>query len=156
MFKELKSNQKGFTIIEVLIVLAIAGLIMLIVFLAIPALQRSQRNNARDAEASRIASAVNECLSNRNGSTDATNGCGNAANVQAGSLQRLDGFVYQTGTGDDLFGTGTNAATTSTAAVRFGRQCNDTGAGSEASTTGSRTFVVLYQKENGINRCISA
>ena len=38
------SEQKGFTIIEVMIVLAIAGLIILIVFLAVPALQRNGRN----------------------------------------------------------------------------------------------------------------
>ncbi|HPW47952.1 MAG TPA: prepilin-type N-terminal cleavage/methylation domain-containing protein, partial [Candidatus Saccharibacteria bacterium] len=36
-----KKDQKGFTIIEVLIVLAIAALILLIVFLAVPALQRN-------------------------------------------------------------------------------------------------------------------
>jgi prepilin-type N-terminal cleavage/methylation domain-containing protein len=33
-------NKEGFTIIEVLIVLAIAGLIMLVVLLAVPGLQR--------------------------------------------------------------------------------------------------------------------
>ncbi|MDQ3065292.1 MAG: prepilin-type N-terminal cleavage/methylation domain-containing protein, partial [bacterium] len=41
MLSRIKNNNKGFTIIEVLIVLAIAGLIMLIVFLAVPALQRN-------------------------------------------------------------------------------------------------------------------
>ena len=46
MFKNLKKRSEGFTIIEVLIVLAIAGLIMLIVFLAVPALQRNSRNTA--------------------------------------------------------------------------------------------------------------
>ncbi|MBS7346232.1 MAG: type II secretion system protein [Candidatus Sacchiramonaceae bacterium] len=44
-----KTNNKldqpaGFTIIEVVLVLAIAGLIFLMVFIALPALQRSQRN----------------------------------------------------------------------------------------------------------------
>lgn len=42
-----KGNSQAFTIIEVMIVLAITGLIMLIVFLAIPALQRSARNKMR-------------------------------------------------------------------------------------------------------------
>jgi prepilin-type N-terminal cleavage/methylation domain-containing protein len=36
--------RTGFTIIEVMIVLAIAGLILLIVFLAVPALEREARN----------------------------------------------------------------------------------------------------------------
>ena len=39
--------ELGFTIIEVALVLAIAGLIFLVVFLALPALQRSQRDTAR-------------------------------------------------------------------------------------------------------------
>jgi len=66
MFSKLKhrESQKGFTIIEVIIVLAIAGLILAVVFLAIPGLQRSQRNNARKQEASRISSAVIEFGSN--------------------------------------------------------------------------------------------
>ena len=42
--KGIMKNKKGFTIIEVVLVLAIAGLIFLMVFLALPALQRSQRN----------------------------------------------------------------------------------------------------------------
>ena len=40
-------TKKGFTIIEVVLVLAIAGLIFLMVFLALPALQRSQRDTQR-------------------------------------------------------------------------------------------------------------
>ena len=60
-------NQDGFTIIEVLIVLAIAGLIMLIVFLAVPALQRNARNTARKSDASHLASAVNDFISNNGG-----------------------------------------------------------------------------------------
>ncbi|MCL2869540.1 prepilin-type N-terminal cleavage/methylation domain-containing protein, partial [Candidatus Saccharibacteria bacterium] len=39
--KHFKTRQ-GFTIIEVVLVLAIAGLIFLMVFIALPALQRSQ------------------------------------------------------------------------------------------------------------------
>ena len=42
MLNKIKKDNKGFTIIEVLIVLAIAGLIMLTVFLAVPSLQRQQ------------------------------------------------------------------------------------------------------------------
>lgn len=45
------SNNRGFTIIEVLIVLAIVGLIILIIFLALPTLQRVERNNYRKQQA---------------------------------------------------------------------------------------------------------
>lgn len=63
--KQERSGQ-GFTIIEVMIVLAIAGLIMLIVFLAVPALQRSARNTQRKTDVGRIASAATTVLSNNN------------------------------------------------------------------------------------------
>lgn len=62
-----KPNREGFTIIEVMIVLAIAGLILLIVFLAVPALQRSSRNTSRKSDAGRISAAVNDFVSNNQG-----------------------------------------------------------------------------------------
>ena len=57
-------KDQGFTIIEVLIVLAIAGLIILIVFLAVPALQRNSRNTQRKEGMSLVVSAFKECLRN--------------------------------------------------------------------------------------------
>ncbi|MBS7346174.1 MAG: type II secretion system protein, partial [Candidatus Sacchiramonaceae bacterium] len=43
-----KHKKYGFTIIEVVLVLAIAGLIFLVVFIALPALQRNQRDTQRE------------------------------------------------------------------------------------------------------------
>lgn len=60
-------KQEGFTIIEVMLVLAIAGLIMLIVFLAVPALQRNSRNTQRKNDASAVLSAVGEYVGNSSG-----------------------------------------------------------------------------------------
>ncbi len=60
-------NRQGFTIIETMIVLAIAGLIMLIVFLAVPALQRASRNTSRKNDAGNISSAISTWISNNNG-----------------------------------------------------------------------------------------
>ena len=57
----------GFTIIEVVLVLAIAGLIFLMVFLGLPALQRNQRNTARKQDYSTIASAIQTYKSNNKG-----------------------------------------------------------------------------------------
>ena len=62
-------SKKGFTIIEVVLVLAIAGLIFLMVFIALPALQRSQRNTQRADDLSRVLTAVNAYQSNNNGKT---------------------------------------------------------------------------------------
>ena len=66
-------ETKGFTIIEVVLVLAIAGLIFLMVFIALPALQRSQRDSARKSEVGTVASAITSYQSNnRNGIPTAT------------------------------------------------------------------------------------
>lgn len=81
-----KSNQKGFSIIEVLIVLAIAGLIMLIVFLAVPALQRNARNNDYSAEANRYASAFQEVQSNKGGGFLTVGSATSGTNTDAGKL----------------------------------------------------------------------
>ena len=43
----MNKDKNGFTIIEVVLVLAIAGLIFLMVFIALPALQRSQRDTQK-------------------------------------------------------------------------------------------------------------
>jgi len=48
----------GFTIVEILIVLAIAGLILLMVFEAIPALERSSRNSQRKQDVSALLQGV--------------------------------------------------------------------------------------------------
>lgn len=67
-----EKKQKGFTIIEVVLVLAIAGLIFLMVFLALPALQRSQRDTQRKQDISRILTQLNSYTSNNRGSIPAT------------------------------------------------------------------------------------
>lgn len=60
-------KRKGFTIIEVVLVLAIAGLIFLMVFLALPALQRSQRDTQRKNDLSRAVTAVTNYASSNRG-----------------------------------------------------------------------------------------
>lgn len=59
-------RTKGFTIIEVVLVLAIAGLIFMMVFLALPALQRSQRDTQRKSDLGRAITAItNYAVANR-------------------------------------------------------------------------------------------
>ena len=59
-----KNKEKGFTIIEVVLVLAIAALIFLMVFIALPALQRSQRDTQRKNDLGRVQTAVQNYQSN--------------------------------------------------------------------------------------------
>ena len=67
MTKSNTKSKKGFTIIEVVLVLAIAGLIFLMVFVALPALQRSQRDTQRKDDMGRLITAVqNYQSSNKN------------------------------------------------------------------------------------------
>ena len=60
-------TKKAFTIIEVVLVLAIAGLIFLMVFIALPALQRSQRDTARKNDVALVSSAIKSWRSNNRG-----------------------------------------------------------------------------------------
>ena len=62
-----QNNKKGFTIIEVVLVLAIAGLIFMMVFIALPALQRNQRDTQRKNDLSRVVTAVNNYSSSNRG-----------------------------------------------------------------------------------------
>lgn len=65
--KGIMKNKKGFTIIEVVLVLAIAGLIFLMVFLALPTLQRSQRDTFRKQQANMIRDAYTRKYANSRG-----------------------------------------------------------------------------------------
>lgn len=68
MQKKLQQRKEsGFTIVEVLIVLAIAGLIILVVLLAVPALQRNGRNTSMKNDASAVAGGISEYQSNNDG-----------------------------------------------------------------------------------------
>src|SRR5690606_8283376 len=91
MYKSLQKKEKGFTIIEVLIVLAIAGLIMLIVFLAVPALQRNQRNSSRRSDIGRIGSSATEFITNNNGTLPSTAADATAIQNAAGTLSQYTG-----------------------------------------------------------------
>ncbi len=61
------SNKSGFTIIEVVLVLAIAALIFSMVFLALPALRASQRDTARKNDMGRLMAQLDSYAGNNNG-----------------------------------------------------------------------------------------
>lgn len=88
------NSKKGFTIIEVVLVLAIAGLIFLMVFIALPALQRSQRNTQRRDDYSMLVTAVNSYMASNNGKL------GNLARVKDSSND-LEPSRWINSTGED-------------------------------------------------------
>ena len=74
------NSKKGFTIIEVVLVLAIAGLIFLMVFVALPALQRSQRDTQRRNDMSRVDTSLVQYQTNH------SNQSSNLPDVSAASV----------------------------------------------------------------------
>ena len=76
-------KKNGFTIIEVVLVLAIAGLIFLMVFIALPALQANQRDTSRKNDVGIVMTAIASYSSNNRGSLPpigtAIGGTGNTA-----------------------------------------------------------------------------
>lgn len=69
---EQMSERRGFTIIEVVLVLAIAALIFLMVFIALPALQRNQRDTARKELLTKVVSGITTYQSNKRGAQPTT------------------------------------------------------------------------------------
>ena len=65
--QNLRKKESGFTIIEVMIVLALAGLIIAAVIVAVPQLQRNQRNAARRDITARIKTEIDSYSANNNG-----------------------------------------------------------------------------------------
>ncbi len=98
--KQQKTSTSGFTIIEVVLVLAIAGLIFLMVFIALPALQRSQRDTQRKDDVGKFLSQINSYQSNNRGSvppSDTTS----AADPFVSQYLRADGDQFADPSGDD-------------------------------------------------------
>jgi prepilin-type N-terminal cleavage/methylation domain-containing protein len=141
MFSKLNKDNKGFTIIEVLIVLAIAGLIMLIVFLAVPALQRNSRNTERRNEASRLLTSANEFVTNSNG-----------AALVAGNMTAIHTSASVANLAVPSFGVGTTPAANDTRIVWQGR-CN----GPLAATGGTGRQIALQfgLEPDGTVACIT-
>ena len=89
------NSKKGFTIIEVVLVLAIAALIFLMVFIALPALGRSQRDTQRRDDLSRMAAALTNYQSNNTGSNPA--GTARFEGKKEYTKDQIDGFARSKG-----------------------------------------------------------
>ncbi|HET6746558.1 MAG TPA: type II secretion system protein [Candidatus Saccharimonadales bacterium] len=147
-----KNKEKGFTIIEVVLVLAIAGLIFLMVFIALPALQRSQRDTQRKQDLSRALTKVNDYQSNNRNALPAEN---NAAwNSFATTYLRAGGdsfadpsrgdYTFNVTTADPTFGTDTAVITVAT-----NKTCNGEG----LSDAGTRKVALRIKLEGGGIAC---
>jgi prepilin-type N-terminal cleavage/methylation domain-containing protein len=139
-----QNKEKGFTIIEVVLVLAIAGLIFLMVFIALPALQRNQRDTARKNDVSVVAAAVTSYTSNNRGTFPTA--------TQLGTyLNDLSDNSSKAVTVNTTAVVGTNIAPAdSLITIVRGKSCgavSNTGAVMAAGTT--RQFAVVTKLESG-------
>jgi len=158
MWASSSRRREGFTLIEVMIVLAIAGLILLVVFLAVPALQRNARNTTRREDTGNILAAVNEYVANNNGSLPSgVSGSGSSLTVGTGATVNtvpvtMGYYTYSatniTVTAQATYGT-TNNTTTDTVAIVTGAICN----GNDPASGSSRSVVILYTVEPTGKQC---
>jgi len=170
MLKQLQKRkaETGFTIIEVLVVLAIAGLIMVVVFLAVPALQRSGRNNALNTSANNILAAVGNYVTNNGGSLPAAQAAGapSGGSVTVGSSGNTETAKVDSGVATLQIDAGATPITTASAIgtmeVVTGTKaaCNSTNTALNGlSTASARSYVILFVAESGsgnILKCVGA
>lgn len=157
MLKPQRKDQKGFTIIEVMIVLAIAALILVVVLIAVPQLQRNQRNSARRDILGRIKTELDNYAGNNNGTYPTANNNATTGFSTGGGFPNryLNGVNYRdpsTGVNMVLTNWTTDANVTGQGNVYYatGRTCNG-----EASQVGqARNYVVMTQLEGGAIWCL--
>jgi prepilin-type N-terminal cleavage/methylation domain-containing protein len=142
----LLKKEKGFTLIEIVLVMAIAGLILVIVFLALQGAQKSRRDNARKHDAARMLAAVESCAGNQNGSYTAPLSCAAAAQLTGGASPYFNPNTDPDGTAYTIGGA-TQASATKTA---FGIAV--TGSPTCAGTT--HPAVVWIGQESGTTYCV--
>lgn len=145
-----RKKENGFTIIEVVLVLAIAGLIFLMVFIAYPALVRNQRDSQRRSDVSRFVSQLNSYATNNRGSLPSEN---KINDFVSSYMKSGDNEFKDPQSGDDY--TVTTSANASTKVIQYalGSHCD----GEEiANGGGSRQAAVRIQLEGSGYFCQNA
>jgi prepilin-type N-terminal cleavage/methylation domain-containing protein len=142
-----KKRQEGFTIIEVLIVLAIAALILLIVFLAVPALQRNSRNTSIKTDAANILAGINDYIGNNQGQVPTNVTCNNGTVSITGSGQPAEAKTR----GSTACSAALNAAMPATTVlgtivINLNHKCN--GNSFDTTTVNTRAFSAGFNIES--------
>ena len=147
-------QNKGFTIIEVVLVLAIAGLIFLMVFVALPALQSGQRDTSRKSDVGSVASAVTTYANNNRGTFPTTANMDNQLEATGTGTNKTFAKLsnnIDTVTVVNPATAGTYTIPDGTIRVYKGMKCGSNGVnGSVTITAGtSRQFATVTQLEGG-------
>jgi prepilin-type N-terminal cleavage/methylation domain-containing protein len=148
-----KQMQKGFTIIEVVLVLAIAGLIFLMVFIALPALQRNQRDTQRRSDVGTFVSQLQSYSTNHKGAVPASST--DLKGFMTGYLKSDEGGFKDPSTGEayaatyDLATADNLPKTPGAITYRDKATCSDSGDGMVASTNARSAAVVMKLEGSG-------
>ena len=144
LLQNIKSGKKGFTLIEIVIVLAIAALILVIVFLAVGGAQRSQRDNASQDAAGKVIAAFSNYISDNGGTMPGATAIDTAtAGVYSSYLKNISDGA---GTIPTL---GSGIATKSPRAFLYnpGGTCSGGAIVAGSTTVQTSTVVVAYYSE---------
>jgi prepilin-type N-terminal cleavage/methylation domain-containing protein len=134
----MEQKQKGFTLIEIVIVLAIAALVLAGVLIAVSGAQKSRRDTQRKDDVGKIASYLEQYASNNNGDSPPADGTGFNGNYGQNLKDPSSGDVYTIGTTDDR--------TAGQIQYLPGVDC----AGADS---GSRVYALKYTLEQGGTYC---
>lgn len=156
MLKKIYNKDKGFTIIEVLIVLAIAGLILLIVFLAVPSLQRNSRNTAMKNDVQNVVGGIGEYQGANSGKMPttilATNGTVDFTGATGTNPTSIN--VQGSTAVTSVLTTPAGSVTPASGAIRvhIGWRCD----GSKSSRAVAAIYSIETSGDNAVRQCIES
>ncbi|MBP9489402.1 type II secretion system protein, partial [Candidatus Saccharibacteria bacterium] len=159
------SQKPAFTIIEVVLVLAIAGLIFLMVFIALPALQRNQRDTQRKNDMSRLKTAIDSYKANNRGKVPKSSIIGydnmpfSTTELGVNYLKAGEG-EFKDPNGEEYLARALNTRAvgyipsnfSNSVFITFSKKCGSDGALVEAD--GTNNYAIQYVLEGGGTYCL--
>jgi prepilin-type N-terminal cleavage/methylation domain-containing protein len=143
----LLKKEKGFTLIEIVLVLAIAGLLLVIVFLAVSGAQKSRRDSQRKNDLSRVAGSLENYASNSSGAYPASQAAFNTLFTTGGSYALSNANDPLSGNAYTYGGLVTpSGATSAGLSYTLGVDC-------AGAASGSRVYSVRVGLEQGTSFC---
>lgn len=151
MLSKIKNN-KGFTIVEVMIVLAIGAMIIVIAFLAVPALQRNSRNQQIRSDASNLLGYVNDFAANNSGALPGgvcvgTNG--DVGMVASGTCNTTTAKVGQIRGGTAVNTSAGFPTATNEVRINLNARCSTAAPNTTAPTAQNRSVAATFRVETG-------
>ncbi len=144
-----KLNKKGFTLIEVVLVLAIGGLIFLLAFLAFRQASGNRRDTARRADAGRVVAEIQNFAADKNGAFPTASCTLSAAGTTATFADLMRDYLGGAAEFKDPTGVGYTCVTiapASTGQVRYTL-------GSTCAAVSAGAYKVDLWVEKGLSTC---